>query len=260
VRVVLGDLNVGETAATALMGISQLEWSRLCEEVDVIVHWLLPYSAMSASNVASTLACIQLAESGRRKRLAFVSSTSVMDSPHYRALASQIARAGHQQPAGQGSAPTSASSLGGGLRGISESDTQLGSATGLSSGYGQTKWVSGQLVLAAWRMGVAAVIVRPGYILGDSHSGASNPSDFLWRLAKGCAALKLTPVIDNAINACPVDYVAGAIVAAVEFASAGGSASPPMPRGWIRAVAPSTPCSSRAAWGNRPRRVSRTGR
>lgn len=54
---------------------------------------------------------------------------------------------------------------------VLESDDLQGSRKGLASGYGQTKWVSEQLIMRARARGVPATIIRPGYIVGDSVTG-----------------------------------------------------------------------------------------
>ncbi|KAJ2826606.1 large subunit of alpha-aminoadipate reductase [Coemansia furcata] len=185
VTAVAGDL------AQPRLGLSAEDWAR-CAEADVIVHngalvhWVYPYAKLRAANVLSTLEALKLAGEGRAKRLVFVSSTSALDTDHY----VQLGR-------------------------VSESDDLEGARRGLMSGYGQSKWVAERLLLHAAACGWPAVaIVRPGYVLGHSRSGATNADDFLWRLAKGCAQLQLAPVMANAVNVCPVDYVADVVAAA----------------------------------------------
>lgn len=87
---------------------------------------------------------------------------------------------------------------------VLESDDLLGSSKGLTAGYGQTKWVSEQLILRARARGVPATIIRPGYIVGDSVSGVTNTDDFIWRLVKGCIQLGKVPRISNVVNMCNV--------------------------------------------------------
>ena len=116
----------------------------------------------------------------------FVSSTSVLDTPHY----------------------TNFLNLG---KSVSENDDLEGSRTGLGSGYGQSKWVAEKLIMRAQSRGLPATIIRPGYIVGDSTTGVSNSDDFLWRLVKGCLQMGKIPRISNVINMCPVDYVANTI-------------------------------------------------
>jgi len=94
---------------------------------------------------------MSLCQRGKPKRFVFISSTSVLDTEHYVGLSDAIlAKRGE---------------------GIPESDDLQGSRSGLPTGYGQTKWVSEQLVMAAGKRGLQGSIVRPGYIVGDSKTG-----------------------------------------------------------------------------------------
>jgi L-aminoadipate-semialdehyde dehydrogenase len=91
---------------------------------------------------------------GKPKAFVFVSSTSVLDTEYYVRL--------------------SDSALAKGGRGVLESDDLQGSRINLPTGYGQTKWVSEQLVMEAGRRGLRGAIVRPGYIVGDSVTGGND--------------------------------------------------------------------------------------
>ena len=183
------------------LGLTEAAWARLAAEVDVVVHngaqvhWVLPYASLRPANVQGTLDVLALcaAPGARPKRLAFVSSTSVLDTPHYVALSrDSVARGG---------------------RGVPEADDLAGSATGLGTGYGQSKWAAEYLVREAGKRGLRGAVVRPGYVLGDSRSGVTNTDDFLVRMAKGCVQLAARPAIDNTVNMVPVDHVARVVVA-----------------------------------------------
>lgn len=63
---------------------------------------------------------------------------------------------------------------------VLEADNLDGAARGLGAGYGQSKWVSERLLMAAQAAGFPATIVRPGYISGHSTAGVTNADDFLW--------------------------------------------------------------------------------
>ena len=89
---------------------------------------------------------LSLCATGKPKKFAFVSSTSVLDTAHYVALS----KSGNS---------------------ISEDDALEGSGRGLATGYGQSKWVSEYLVREAGTRGLRGGIIRPGYILGDSKTG-----------------------------------------------------------------------------------------
>jgi L-2-aminoadipate reductase len=115
------------------------------------VHWVYPYTQLRGTNVSGALNAMSICQYGKGKRFIFISSTSVLDTEHYVRLSDAILAKGGD--------------------GILESDDLQGSRSGLPTGYGQTKWVSEQLVMEAGRRGLQGFIVRPGYIVGDSKSG-----------------------------------------------------------------------------------------
>jgi len=115
------------------------------------VHWVYPYAQLRGTNVLGTLNAMSLCERGKAKRFVFISSTSVLDTEHYVRLSDALLSKGGE--------------------GILESDDLQGSRSGLPTGYGQTKWVSEQLVMEAGKRGLEGSIVRPGYIVGDSKTG-----------------------------------------------------------------------------------------
>ncbi|KAI3319047.1 putative aminoadipate protein [Xylariaceae sp. AK1471] len=190
---VIGDLSKPK------LGMSQSDWQRLASEVDVVihngaaVHWVKTYQDMMTSNVLSTLDAMALCNEGKPKTFTFVSSTSVLDTDYYIKLSEEQIRTG------QGA--------------IYESDDLQGSRRELGTGYGQTKWVSEQLVREAGNRGLLGSIIRAGYILGDIVTGVCNTDDFLIRMLKGCVQLSARPRIVNTVNACPVNHVARLVVA-----------------------------------------------
>lgn len=180
-------------------GLSKERWEELAVSVDSIVHngafvhWVYPYDKLESANVGATVEGLKLACLARVKPFHFVSSTSVLDTGEYRNTVSSLKEGGT----------------------VFESDDISRSRELLASGYAQTKWVSEQLVQRARSRGLPCTILRPGYITGDTRSGATNTDDFIWRLVKGCLSLKRVPSISNVVNMCSVDYVAsimGAIV------------------------------------------------
>ncbi|KAK3694472.1 hypothetical protein B0T22DRAFT_507018 [Podospora appendiculata] len=190
---VVGDLSQPQ------LGIDDATWHTLAQEVDVVihngatVHWVKRYQDMMASNVLSTIDAMRLCNEGKPKVFSFVSSTSVLDTDHYIKLSDE------QTSTGQGA--------------VMEEDDMNGSRTGLGTGYGQSKWVSEQLVREAGKRGLLGSVVRPGYVLGDSATGVCNVDDFLIRMLKGCVQLSARPHIINTVNAVPVNHVARVVVA-----------------------------------------------
>jgi len=158
------------------------------------VHWVHTYTTLKPTNVLSTLSCIHLCTLSHPKSLTFISSTAVLDTPAYT------------------SAP------------IPESDPLSLSRTGLSTGYGQTKYVSEYLIREAGKRGLRGAIVRPGYITGDLDKGIGPTDDFLLRMLKGSIQLSSAPDLSpNTINLVPVSHCARIVVAA--------SLHPPSPSG-----------------------------
>lgn len=183
--------NLGEPR----LGLSEAEFKQLTRDINIVihngaqVHWVYPYSNLKPANVQGTLDVLALCATGTPKHLSFVSSTSVLDTQHF---------------VDQSKAGTP----------ISEADDLSGSAKGLGTGYGQSKWVAEYLVREAGARGLRGTIIRPGYITGDKISGVTNTDDFLIRMAKGCIQLGCRPKISNTVNMVPVNHVARIVIAA----------------------------------------------
>lgn len=194
VEVVLGDLESRQ------IGLSDSVWTELSERVDVVVHngalvhWVYPYSKLRSANVLATVALINFVGTGKPKAMTFISSTAVLEKSHYVDLSDVLVQRGGQ--------------------GVPETDDLEATASGLTTGYGQTKWVCERVVMEAGQRGMCGSIIRPAYIVGDSATGVTNTDDFLWRLVKGCVQIGSIPDINNTINMLPVDHVARTTVAA----------------------------------------------
>ncbi|KAJ0140069.1 hypothetical protein HZ326_17037, partial [Fusarium oxysporum f. sp. albedinis] len=190
---VIGDLSKPR------LGLDDASWKHVADTADAFihnaayVHWIARYEQMMGPNVLSTIDAMKLCNEGKPKLFSFVSSTSTLDTDYY------INLSGAQAATGRGA--------------VLEYDDLLPNRTGLGTGYGQTKWVSEQLVREAGRRGLRGAIVRPGYILGSRNSGVSNTGDWIVRLLKGCCQLSARPRIINSINAIPVNHVACVVVA-----------------------------------------------
>ncbi|KAI9148079.1 non-ribosomal peptide synthetase [Paramyrothecium foliicola] len=191
---VIGDLSQPR------LGLDDKSWNEVGDAADVVihngaqVHWVQGYKHLERSNVLSTIDAIQLCNQGKPKLFSFVSSTSVLDTDYYIKLSQE------QTSTGRGA--------------VMEADDLEGSRNGLGTGYGQSKWVSEQLVREAGRRGLLGSVVRPGYILGDAATGVCNNDDFLIRMLKGCIQLSSRPHIVNTVNAVPVGHVSRVVVAA----------------------------------------------
>ncbi|CAH2352703.1 L-2-aminoadipate reductase [[Candida] railenensis] len=197
IEVVLGDLSKPK------FGLPEAEWDQLTSQIDVIihngafVHWVYPYAQLRDANVIGTLNVMSLCESGKAKKFSFVSSTSALDTDHFVRLSDELISEGKP--------------------GIPESDDLSGSAKGLGTGYGQSKWAAEHIIRAAGTRGLTGCVIRPGYVTGFSETGSSNTDDFLLRMLKGCAELGVYPDIENFVNMVPVDHVAKVVVSCAFF-------------------------------------------
>ena len=168
-----------------LLGLSEAEFQRLTEEVDVIYHngalvnFLYPYEGLRAANVLGTREILRLATRTRVKPLHYVSTISVLPS-------------GRAEP-------------------IRE-DEPLGPPSSVAGGYSQSKWVAESLVRVASQRGLPVTIHRPGRITGHSRTGAWGTDDLLCRTLKACVRLGAAPQLDAMIELTPVDYASSAIV------------------------------------------------
>ncbi|KIK70236.1 hypothetical protein GYMLUDRAFT_34725 [Collybiopsis luxurians FD-317 M1] len=177
-------------------GVTSSEWDALEKNIDVVihngalVHWVYPYERLKAPNVLGTLTAVDLAGTKEKpKSLVFVSSTSVLDTPSYVRVGSNII----------------SQNLG---AGVLETDDLETARRGLKTGYGQSKWVAEKLLFEAGKRGLSGYILRPGYVVGESSGGVTNTDDFVWRMVKGCVQLGSVPDMSNGINMVPVDRVA----------------------------------------------------
>jgi myxalamid-type nonribosomal peptide synthetase MxaA len=170
------------------LGLSEAGLRHLAETADSIYHcgalvnYAYPYEALRTANVESTRELLRLTVAGRAKVLHYVSTLSVLEKDPYRRT---------------GSAP----------------EVPLdGDPSGLTGGYRESKWVAERLVQTSIERGVPAAIFRPGWITGNSRTGATNPADFLIRLIVGSLQTGTAPDLGS-IEVCPtpVDWVGAGI-------------------------------------------------
>jgi thioester reductase-like protein len=185
---VLGDL------ATERLGLDEGGLADVRARVSTIIHsgaWLNPvysYAELRPTNVDGTRELLRLACSGSAMRVVHISSLAVFPWDR-RSDGRRFAEA---------SAP---------------------SPQGLPDGYCQTKWVAERLVEQAAERGLAAIIVRPGLVVGHSRTGIANDQDLLGRLIKGCVQMGCYPALSGKVDLTPVDYAARVIARLVHGAT-----------------------------------------
>jgi thioester reductase-like protein len=177
---VVGDL--GEP----LLGMAEEEFDALARGVDLVIHagaavnLVYPYSALEAPNVGGTREALRLACRHKTKPFHFVSTDGIF--------------------------PPNA--------GLCAEDTDLDSlADAREDGYGRSKWVAEKLVREAANRGLPACVYRPGFISGDSETGASNPRDLIVAVLSESLRLGSVPEVEGwRMDLTPVDFVAAAIL------------------------------------------------
>ncbi|NES19100.1 MAG: NAD-dependent epimerase/dehydratase family protein [Symploca sp. SIO3E6] len=163
----------------------------MATSVDVIYHSAAsvqvtrPYAELKAINVLGTQEVIRLAGRIQTKPLHFISTLGLF--------------------IGQGISATGAFL-----------ETDFPDLKSLKGGYKQTKAVAELLVQEAQKRGLPACIYRPGRIIGHSQTGIidldTNIKDFLFVLLIACVQMQVFPVVEELIEAAPVDYFSRAIL------------------------------------------------
>ncbi|WP_340611026.1 amino acid adenylation domain-containing protein [Xenorhabdus bharatensis] len=175
------------------LDLNQQNYEQLSSECDAIFHlaahvnYIQPYSMHYDGNVLGTLNILRLAINKKAKPLHYVSTVSIFG------------------PAGIFSS----------VHSLCEDDDISPYLTGLKydSGYSQSKWVAERMIWQARDRGIPLSVYRPGFIMGDTQTGANNPKDFVSRLIKGCIKIGAYPLLANLREEfVPVDYVSQSLL------------------------------------------------
>ena len=183
---IVGDLS------SNFFGLSTEEFNFLANQIDVIYHngaWvnhINHYAILKAANVLGTQEVLRLASQTHLKPVHFISTIEILFS-----------------------VSSDSESIT-----ILESDS-LGEAHNLKRGYGQSKWVADQLVMAASKRGIPTCVYRVPMITADRNTGVSNIKDRICRYIKGCIQLGMVPILEDGElvdNWVPVNEISQAIV------------------------------------------------
>jgi thioester reductase-like protein len=177
---------VGDLAQPKL-GLSELEFQNLANQIDVIYHngarvnHTEPYNRLKSANVLGTQEIFRLASQSKLKPVHLISSISIF--------------AANKNSNSQ----------------VTE-DANLDDYGIPIGGYPQSKWSAEKLAITATKRGIPVKIYRLGAVSGDSKTGAFNQNDFLYKLLLGYIQLGSIPDTPMPLEILPVDYVARAIV------------------------------------------------
>ncbi|GES57740.1 non-ribosomal peptide synthetase [Aspergillus terreus] len=165
------------------------DWASVIFHLGAKVNFCESYREHRAANVVGTRNILSLAATGRRKPLHYVSSVDVWGPTGSILGTRELPEDAPLQPHIQG------------LR--------------YDLGYSQSQWTAEAMVRRLrdeppHHLPVA--IYRPGFIIGDAVSGASNPNDFITRFVVGCIEMGTFPRLTQCVEYVTVDYVVDAIL------------------------------------------------
>lgn len=170
------------------LGLSEKQYDTLATQTAIVIHsaavldFIRPYAALRPTNVEGTRAIINLAATGRRKRVAHISSISVLETP---LKASQVL--GEHEP--------------------------LDYPETLATGYAQTKWVSDVMIGRAKDRGFQASIFRVPWLLDMPAAGRPLVDGFLLRFFASCVDLGCIPNTEARFNIVSAAFAAKMIAA-----------------------------------------------
>ncbi|MEK9498609.1 amino acid adenylation domain-containing protein [Photorhabdus sp. P32] len=176
-----------------LLALNQQLYEQLSVECDVIFHlaahvnYIQPYSAHYSGNILGTLNVLRFSVRKKVKPLHYVSTAAVFGPAK---LFSSVTK-------------------------IYEDDDIMPYLNGLKydSGYSQSQWVAERIIWQARDRGIPLSVYRPGFIMGDSLTGTSNPKDFIARLVQGCIKIDAYPLLNNQRKEfVPVNYISQALL------------------------------------------------
>jgi myxalamid-type nonribosomal peptide synthetase MxaA len=178
IHAVLGDL------ARPLIGIEPAYYNELAATIDTIYHsgalvnFTYPYITLKGPNVDGTQEILRLACKDKVKAVHYISTIDVL-------LQTDVPRP------------------------YMENDEII--PLDVPDGYPRSKWVAERLVLKARDRGVPICIYRPGMMMSETHTGATQQNDYLLVQVKGFLPFGIIPEADWFLDAIPVDYAANAI-------------------------------------------------
>ncbi|GCB24138.1 linear gramicidin synthase subunit D [Aspergillus awamori] len=182
-----GDITMKHLGLTEDMFTWLTNWASVVFHLAAKVNYLEPYAAHYDANILGTRHVMEVATSGRRKAFMYMSSIDIFGPTGHVLGTEKVLEDGPLEPHLQ--------------------------APKYELGYAATKWVSEVMVRRAREHGLAAMIFRPGFILGDVEQGCGNLDDFFARFIRGCVQVGAFPHLHNQrMEYVSVDYVCDAML------------------------------------------------
>ncbi|WP_038476746.1 amino acid adenylation domain-containing protein [Shouchella lehensis] len=175
-----------------MFGLTREEFDQLAKTIDVIYHngakvnYVQAYDLHKSANVTGTQMILELACTSTLKPVHYVSTISVFGPIGYFTDVKELKEDSRLE--------------------ISEPFVYK------DMGYSQSKWVAESVMWEANKRGIPMTVFRPGFIMGDSHTGVNNTEDYVARMIKGCIQLGTYPHLPRQRKEfVPVDFVAKAV-------------------------------------------------
>ncbi|KAL4897487.1 hypothetical protein BDV59DRAFT_208351 [Aspergillus ambiguus] len=164
-------------------------WTSVIFHLGAKVNFCESYREHRDANVVGTRNALRLAAAGRRKPFHYVSSLDAWGPTGCILGTRELTEDGPLQPHIQS------------LR--------------YDLGYSQSQWTAEAMVRRMRdhpQHPLPIAIHRPGFVIGDSVTGASNPNDFITRLVVGCIQMGTYPRLTQCFEYVTVDYVVDAML------------------------------------------------
>lgn len=183
VRAVAGDLSRPH------FGLTSARWDELAQTVGTVMHvgaeidWIKPYSSLKPVNLEGTREVVALCCEASAP-MHYVSTIGVFP------LAEDV-----PLPFGE--------------------DVDIQNGDKLQLGYTQSKWAAEKLLEHARARGLPVTVYRPGFVAGDSRTGAelSSEHQLFYAFLAGTIQMGEVPALEKVVDASPVDWVGEAIAA-----------------------------------------------
>ncbi|KAF5684079.1 nonribosomal peptide synthetase [Fusarium denticulatum] len=161
-------------------------WSSAIFHLAAKINFCDSYHEHYDTNILGTRKMLRLAARGRRKTFHYVSSIDTWGQTGYFLGTKRVLE---DEP------------LGPHIQGVR-----------YDVGYSQSQWTAEGMVRRMRDRGFPIIVYRPGFIIGDSITGASNPNDLVSRLISSCIKLGAWLRIDLDPAYVTVDYVVKAML------------------------------------------------
>ncbi|KAE8131577.1 hypothetical protein BDV38DRAFT_16376 [Aspergillus pseudotamarii] len=165
-------------------------WASIIFHIGAKVNFCESYREHHGPNVIGTYNALRLAAAGRRKAFHYFSSIDAWGPTGFILGTKELYEDEPLMPHSQ--------------------------AVRYDLGYSGSQWTAESMVRRMRDRGLPTVIYRPGFIIGESVTGHSNPDDFMSRFIVGCIQLGTFPRLDQRLEYVTLDYV---ISAAMHIAS-----------------------------------------